>query len=363
PPPAKGGKEDGIAALEQALAEAQAGLDAGLDAGGGPLPDRDTLVRERIAAEQARDALRREHADAQTAVHVARSEDAAETLRRQALTLETNELQNRLGEDLATCPDDQRAERLVTLAADAAQAAAAFEAATERARRLRAAVPTADQRAALDARVKRLTQAIESRDKRLAEVEREIAGLQGRIATRGGEGLGEREAAAAEELALAETDIAAIERRLAALRLLRDTIADSRRAAHESYLKPVKTAMRPYLHALFPGADAALDAGFSVDGLTRAGADEPFVSLSDGTREQVAIIVRLALGRLLAERGQAVPVVLDDSLVFSDDDRIERMFDVLTQAAEKQQVIVLTCRSRAFLSCGGRTLTIEREDG
>ena len=46
-----------------------------------------------------------------------------------------------------------------------------------------------------------------------------------------------------------------------------------------------------------------------------------------------------------------------------DDDRIERMFDVLTQAAEKQQVIVLTCRSRAFLSCGGRALTISREDG
>jgi len=69
------------------------------------------------------------------------------------------------------------------------------------------------------------------------------------------------------------------------------------------------------------------------------------------------------IGRLLAERGRPVPVVLDDSLVFSDDDRIERMFDVLTRAAEKQQVIVLTCRSRAFLSCGGRTLSIVRQDG
>jgi hypothetical protein len=35
------------------------------------------------------------------------------------------------------------------------------------------------------------------------------------------------------------------------------------------------------------------------------------------------------------------------------------MFDVLIQAAEKQQVIVLTCRSRAFQSCGGRPLAIE----
>ncbi|MDC7786138.1 AAA family ATPase [Rhodoplanes sp. TEM] len=361
PGPAKGGKEDGIALLEKALAEAQAGLETGSDSGA-PLPDRDTLARERAAAEAARDRLRREHADAQSAVLAARSEAEAETLRLQALQLDLADMQTRLGEDLAVCPDDRRAERLVSLAAEAAQARAAFDAATRRAAELRAAVPTADQRTALDARVRRLTQAIDGRERRLAEVERDIANLQGRIATRGGEGLGEREAETADALALAETEVAAIERRLAALRLLRDAVTESRRAARDSYLAPVKTAMRPYLHALFPGADAALDASFAIDGLTRAGADEPFVSLSDGTREQVAIIVRLALGRLLAERGQAVPVLLDDSLVFSDDDRIERMFDVLTQAAEKQQVIVLTCRSRAFLSCGGRALTIERDD-
>jgi len=70
------------------------------------------------------------------------------------------------------------------------------------------------------------------------------------------------------------------------------------------------------------------------------------------------VIVRLGLGRLLAERGRPTPVLLDDALVFSDDARIESMFDVLTQAAEKQQVIVLTCRTRAFQSLGGRRLTI-----
>ncbi|NVO13466.1 MAG: AAA family ATPase [Rhodoplanes sp.] len=363
PPAAKGSKEDGIAGLERALAEAQAGLDgAGIGAAGSAPLDRDVLARERTASEQARDALHREHADAQSAVHVARSEDAAEKFRQQALQIEIGEAQSRLAEDLAVCPDAGRDERLVALAAEAAQARAAFDAAAACATQLRAALPTPEQRSALDARVKRLTEAIKGNETRLIAVEQEIANLQGRIATRGGEGLGEREAEAADALALAETDVAAIERRLAALRLLRDTIEESRRAASESFLAPVKTAMRPYLHALFPGADAALDAGFSIDGLMRAGTDEPFMSLSDGTREQIAIIVRLALGRLLAERGQPVPVVLDDSLVFSDDERIERMFDVLTQAAEKQQVIVLTCRSRAFVSCGGRLLTIEREE-
>lgn len=368
--PAGKAKEDGVAALERALAEAQAGLAAGLgaadttgDHAAALLADREALARDRMNAEARRDALRRRHADAQTTVLTARSEAAAETMRLTAAKVEIGEAQARLAEDLAVCPDAGRSERLAELAADAAQARAAFDAAAASAARLRAALPTPEQRSALDARVKRLGEAIRSRETRLIAVEQEIANLHGRIATRGGEGLGEREAEAADALALAETDVASIERRLAALRLLRDTIDDSRRAAHDSFLAPVKTAMRPYLHALFPGADAALDTGFAVDALMRAGTDEPFVSLSDGTREQIAIIVRLALGRLLAERGQPVPVVLDDSLVFSDDERIERMFDVLTQAAEKQQVIVLTCRGRAFLSCGGRMLTIEREDG
>jgi uncharacterized protein YhaN len=80
--------------------------------------------------------------------------------------------------------------------------------------------------------------------------------------------------------------------------------------------------------------------------------------LSYGTQEQIAVLVRLAMGAMLGERGQPVPIILDDALVFSDDDRIEQMFDALTRAGQKQQVIVLTCRTRAFAALGGRPLSI-----
>jgi uncharacterized protein YhaN len=53
-----------------------------------------------------------------------------------------------------------------------------------------------------------------------------------------------------------------------------------------------------------------------------------------------------------------VPIILDDALVFSDDDRIGQMFDALNRAGQKQQVIVLTCRTRAFAALGGRQLSI-----
>ena len=56
--------------------------------------------------------------------------------------------------------------------------------------------------------------------------------------------------------------------------------------------------------------------------------------------------------------GQEVPIILDDALVFSDDTRIEQMFDALSRAGKNQQVIILTCRTRTFSSLGGKQLHI-----
>ena len=52
-------------------------------------------------------------------------------------------------------------------------------------------------------------------------------------------------------------------------------------------------------------------------------------ALSGGTREQIAILTRLAFAKLLAKTGNAPPVILDDVLIFSDDDQIEKMFTAL----------------------------------
>jgi uncharacterized protein YhaN len=90
--------------------------------------------------------------------------------------------------------------------------------------------------------------------------------------------------------------------------------------------------------------------------VTRRGQEERIDVLSGGTREQLAILTRLAFARLLASDGRAAPVILDDALVYSDDDRIERMFDALHHEARDQQIIVLSCRQRAFARLGGHAL-------
>jgi uncharacterized protein YhaN len=51
--------------------------------------------------------------------------------------------------------------------------------------------------------------------------------------------------------------------------------------------------------------------------------------------------------------------VLDDALVFSDDERIARMFAILERAAERLQIVVLTCRERLFEGLGGKRLHLE----
>ena len=45
-----------------------------------------------------------------------------------------------------------------------------------------------------------------------------------------------------------------------------------------------------------------------------------------------------------------MPIILDDALVYCDDDRINLMFDALSRAGKHQQIIVLTCRLRSFAS-------------
>ena len=64
------------------------------------------------------------------------------------------------------------------------------------------------------------------------------------------------------------------------------------------------------------------------------------------------------MGAMIAEKGHDVPIILDDALVFSDDARIEQMFDAINRAGRNQQVIVLTCRARSFASLGGNQLRI-----
>ena len=131
------------------------------------------------------------------------------------------------------------------------------------------------------------------------------------------------------------------------------------RWARDRYIKPVMMELEPLLLFLWPEAELRFDPETLLpEALVRAGTEEDFDILSMGTQEQIALLVRLSFARMLARAGAPAPVILDDAIVYTDDDRIERMFDALTRQAHDFQIVVFSCRQKAFRDLGGHRLEI-----
>jgi len=274
------------------------------------------------------------------------------------------EIQNSLDGDLATLPDADRsqlmsdAELSVTEARDEYRSKAA---AVEGQRQLALSREDLERHRI---RAERLQRALESHKTRLGLLEKEIANLEGRIQNAGGDGLGEKVGILRAERDLADREVNRHKSRIAVLVLLKETIEACYKEQRARLHAPLRRHLQPFLNDVFPTAELELGDDFSIAGIRRDGpAAEDFERLSTGTQEQIAVLVRLAMGAMICERGQPVPIILDDALVFSDDDRIEQMFDALSRAGQKQQVIVLTCRTRTFAVLGGRQLSIVSQTG
>lgn len=258
--------------------------------------------------------------------------------------------------DALGTPEDHAA-ALAAAARALAEAEAEVAGAGERARTLAAEAPDGETIAADLARAQGALQALEDEKRGL---DRDLAGLQGRISVLASEGIEEELAETQGRLDEARARAEALAAEVAALTRLRAALDEARSAAREAYFQPVARELGPLLSLLHPGAALHLsDASLLPVTLERDGAAEGFDILSGGTQEQIAVLTRLAFARLFARQGHPVPVILDDALVQTDDDRIEAMFTALHRIARDQQVIVLTCRQRAFLALGGQRLEME----
>jgi uncharacterized protein YhaN len=69
--------------------------------------------------------------------------------------------------------------------------------------------------------------------------------------------------------------------------------------------------------------------------------------ISGGEREQVHLAVRLALADSLFD-GQRQLVVLDDVLTATDSARFARVLPILEEAAERFQILILTCHPERY---------------
>ena len=188
----------------------------------------------------------------------------------------------------------------------------------------------------------------------------ELRGLETFIEIQAGNAVEEELADTSEQLAKAEEELEAIVHETKVLRRLDEALTAAQESARDRYVRPVLRELVPLIRLLWPDAEIRFDAeNVLPEALVRAGTEESFNVLSGGTQEQIAILVRLAFAQILAKSGRPAPAILDDAIVYTDDDRIEAVFDALTQQARDLQIIVLSCRQRAFRELGGTSLRIE----
>ena len=157
----------------------------------------------------------------------------------------------------------------------------------------------------------------------------------------------ERGDARAEQTAATDA-LARIEQEARAAQLLAAVVEAAYTDAQRVFLAPVLKEAAPYLSKLRPGTELRMTRDLKLDKVVRRGTEEDFGQLSGGTREQLSVIVRLALARVMARDQRPLPLILDDTMGWTDDSRFLSMVQILRDASRDLQIILLTCHPSRF---------------
>ncbi|ORB76300.1 AAA family ATPase [Mycobacterium scrofulaceum] len=332
--------DEGIDQLRSRLAQLRAGqpTDAATDAATDARAARDeldALEAMHLAARGECEDRRRNAAGAaarltELATRATVLQNALETQRGE-LTAATE----RLAQERESAGDDDLA-----ASADAAlQAATAAEHRhTELAGALRAANP--------DAVHNELTAATEEMEKlreRYEEAARALREITIELSVMGSEGRQGKLDAAETEREHAASDHIRVGSRARAARLLRTVMTRHRDTTRQRYVEPYRAELQRLGRPVFgPTFEVDIDSDLCIRSRTLNGVTVPYESLSGGAKEQLGILARLA-GAALVAKEDAVPVVVDDALGFTDPDRLAKMGEVFDTVGTHGQVIVLTC--------------------
>jgi uncharacterized protein YhaN len=132
-------------------------------------------------------------------------------------------------------------------------------------------------------------------------------------------------------------------RRARAVQLLRDVMVRHRDTTRLRYVEPYRAELQRLGRPVFgPSFEVDVDSDLCILNRTLDGCTVPYESLSGGAKEQLGILARLA-GAALVAKEDAVPILIDDALGFTDPQRLVKMAGVFDTLGERGQVIVLTC--------------------
>lgn len=265
--------------------------------------------------------------------HIGAQTDRVEALDVQLATAREETDDQALGEQVSLCAQQ------VTMAALAVEEAAAAVVASDLTRVRAELCAARDQHQELS----------ETHDRARATLNH----LKGQVEMAAGEGRQEIYDLALADLEDAGRELRAVDRRARAARHLFTTLNKHRDNAHRTYVRPYTQALETLGRRVY-GEDFAVtvDEDLALSARTLGGATVPFTELSGGAKEQLGILARLAVARLV-DPTQGVPVVIDDALGYSDPQRLHQMGEVLGASADADaevQVILLTCTPERYAS-------------
>jgi hypothetical protein len=131
--------------------------------------------------------------------------------------------------------------------------------------------------------------------------------------------------------------------RARAAQLLRSVMTRHRDTTRRRYVEPYRAELQRLGRPVFgPSFEVDIDSDLCIRSRTLNGITVPYESLSGGAKEQLGILARLA-GAALVAKEDAVPVVVDDALGFTDPDRLTKIGELFDTVGTYGQVIVLTC--------------------
>lgn len=260
------------------------------------------------------------------------------TVLQNTLAAQRAELQaaaDRLAAERASVSDDE-------LAASADSALRAEQAADQRVGELADALAAASPDA-VAAELAAATKEDESLRERYEEAARALREITIELSVFGTEGRQGKLDAAETEREHAATQHSQIGARARAAKLLRTVMTRHRDTTRRRYVEPYRAELQRLGRPVFgPSFEVDIDSDLCIRSRTLNGITVPYESLSGGAKEQLGILARLA-GAALVAKEDAVPVVVDDALGFTDPDRLAKMGQLFDSVGTHGQVIVLTC--------------------
>jgi DNA repair exonuclease SbcCD ATPase subunit len=319
--------------------------------GDGDLPDVAVLTE---AVEAADRGLARAEGAHDSAIEELRAVEAKEALLATAEAKASSDLANAQGaldaiearQEWATLDDD-----LAKAREGAAAAAVGLEEAKRNA--------TAHDVEAINRKIEVIDARMRASTEARLKLENEISRLEGTIESEGGLGLADRSAAAQEEAEAARLAHQRVTDEADTVKMLRDTLEAARAETSAKFVGPVAKRAQRYIAKLLPDCEPTFSEDLALESVLRGGIGEDCGTLSRGTQEQLAVLTRIAFADMLLDQGKPVSLILDDPLVYSDDGRLDTMIDILSHAATRMQVILLTCRDRAFRHVPGNRIQLK----